>query len=116
STFGRMYISWERFDTSSVNSGMMIAWSDNEGESWSAPIKIGSDSGFFSQVKVGKEGTVYYSYSDYRSDGSPASHYLLISSDHGATFVRHKIADFLNYPYSNVEKLATLKGSRGIRA
>jgi hypothetical protein len=95
---------------------MMLAWSDNEGKNWSPPVKIGSDSGFFSQVKVGKAGKVFYTYSIYRSDGGIASHYLLTSSNYGTTFITHKIADFYNYPYSPDEKLVTLKGTRGIRA
>lgn len=116
STTGRVYVSWMHFDSDPGKEGLQLAWSDDLGQSWSAPQKVSNGSGFFSQVKIDKNGIVFYTYSDYRDDGSLADHYLLVSTDHGATFIRHKIADYRNYPYSAKQYYPTLKGSRGIRA
>jgi hypothetical protein len=116
STYGRIYVSWQRFDTAYNFALLELAWSDDEGKSWSPAARIQFDSGFFPQVKVDKHGNVFYSYSLYRDDGKFAGQYVLYSTDHGLTFSQHKIAEYLNYPYSKRERLGTLKGSGGIRA
>ncbi len=114
---GRVYLSWMHFDNDHPsNDGLQLAWSDNGGLTWSLPERIDSGAGFFSQVKVDNSGNIYYTYSNYRIDGGSAEHYLLISYDQGATFIRRKIADFYNYPYSRSQDKTTLKGVNGIRA
>ena len=113
---GRIYISWMHFDSDTSKEGLQLAWSDNLGQNWSTPIRIDNGSGFFSQVKVDRDGNVYYTYSEYKGDGTVGAHYLLVSYDHGATFIRRKIADYSNFPYSNKMHLPTLKGRDGFRA
>ena len=116
STNGRVYVSWSHSDTAASMNGLQLAWSDDNAANWSTPVRIDSGSGFFSQVKVDNVGNVFYTYSGYRDDGGVAEHYLLTSYDHGATFVRRKIADFHNYPYSVKQYVPTLKGTKGIRS
>ena len=115
-TNGRVYVSWMHFDADTSKQGLQLAWSDNLGQNWSAPVRIDNGSGFFSQVKVDRNGNVFYSYSEYKSDGSIGAHYLLISYDQGASFIRRKIADYINYPYSDKLHLPALKGRNGFRA
>ncbi len=112
---GRVYISWEHFDSDPSKNGLQLAWSDNAGSSWSAPVRIDSGTGFFSQVKVDNNGNVFYTYSQYTNNGDQEEHYLLISYDHGVTFIRRKIAEYYNYPYSISQQIPTLKGDRGIK-
>ncbi len=116
STNGRIYISWMHFDADTSKQGLQLAWSDNLAQNWSTPVRIDNGSGFFSQVKVDKDGNVFYTYSEYKGDGTPGAHYLLISFDQGATFIRRKIADYLNFPYSDKIFLPALKGRNGIQA
>jgi hypothetical protein len=115
-TNGRVYVSWMHYDPDTTKQGLQLAWSDNLGQNWSIPVRVDNNSGFFSQVKVDKDGNIFYSYSEYRSDGGVAAHYLVISYDQGATFVRRKIADFYNYPFSDKFEYPTLKGRSGVRA
>jgi len=116
STNGRVYVSWGHNGDDATTIGLHIAWSDDMGLTWSKPIRIDSGTGFFSQVKCDKDGNVFYTFSEYRNDGKSSEHLLLISYDHGATFVRRHIANYLNYPYSKSEYVPTLKGVKGIRA
>ncbi|MDP4219620.1 MAG: T9SS type A sorting domain-containing protein [Bacteroidota bacterium] len=115
-TNGRVYVSWMHFDSDPSKEGLQLAWSDNLGQNWSAPVKIDDGSGFFSQVKVDNNGNVFYTMSEYRGDGALAGQYMLISYDHGATFVRRKIADYFNFPISTKFQVPTLKGYNGIQA
>jgi hypothetical protein len=113
---GRIYVSWMHFDNDNPSKdGLQLAWSDNACLSWSSPVQIDSGTGFFSQVKVDNSGNVFYTYSHYTGNNGIAEHYLLISYDNGATFVRQKIADYFSYPYSTREYAPTLKGINGIR-
>jgi hypothetical protein len=115
-TNGRVYVSWMHFDADTSKQGLQLAWSDNLAQSWSEPVRIDNGSGFFSQVKVDKDGNVFYTYSEYVGDGTDGTHYLLISYDHGATFIRRKIGNYYNYPYSDREHIPTLKGASGFQA
>ena len=115
-TNGRVYISWMHFDLDTSKQGLQLAWSDNLGQNWSTPVRIDRGSGFFSQVKVDRNGNIFYTYSEYKGDGTLGEHYLLISYDQGATFVRRKIADYYNFPYSTKQRVPTLKGRDGIQA
>ena len=115
-TNGRVYISWMHFDVDSSKEGLQLAWSDNLGQNWSTPVRIDNGSGFFSQVKVDRNGNIFYTYSVYEGDNVLGTHYLLISYDQGATFIRRKIADYNNFPYSDKERVPTLKGKSGVQA
>ncbi|MEP7234185.1 MAG: T9SS type A sorting domain-containing protein [Ignavibacteriota bacterium] len=116
-TYGRLYVSWMHTEAKLSNCGLRLSWSDNQGLTWSAPKIIDSSTyGFFTQLKVDNYGKLFFTYSRFADVDSVAEHYLLVSHDNGESFIRQKIADYRNYPYSKEEGSPTLKGRKGVRA
>jgi len=106
----RLYVTWTRFDsgptgTATVDSPIVISYSDDQGRHWS-PLHEISGSAPFCSVQNGDQdgtacdedqfsvpvvdhrtGTLYVAFENFNTDGQTANRYLLVSStDGGATF------------------------------
>jgi hypothetical protein len=88
---GRLYLTWTDFNMSPIE--IRLAYSDNGGGTWSAPINVshvpspGSAYPQSSQPRVANDGTVYVGF-QYYPNGTYASAQDLINVSHdgGATF------------------------------
>ena len=94
--FGRLYVAWAEF-SGSGKSPIDLAYSDDDGASWTGPIRV-SDAGHqFDQdatPRVGPDGTVYVSYSNGPNERSTKANAALIakSTDGGNTWSRSFVA------------------------
>jgi hypothetical protein len=90
---GRIYAVWgdERF---SGDPDIALSWSDDRGDTWSAPARVNDDvigndaDQFFAWVTVDANGHVHVTYLDRRDDpdGLLLAMYLSTSTDGGVTF------------------------------
>jgi hypothetical protein len=110
--YGRIYLSWVHYDDGFGSQYLTVAWSSDQGESWSAPVTLSDSTGYFSSVKVGRNGVVFISSS---STNFNFLHSMLVSYDGGETFQSHSVAEFSEYP-QNIDARSSLKGDRGFRA
>ena len=116
--FGRVYLAWMHYSTtfSADSSGLKLAWSDDHGMTWTMPKFITKGQCAFSQLAVGKQGTLILSYSDYLSGtGYSGWHNFLVSTDGGLHFSEKKLSPYSDYP-SNATGWNALKGLNGFRA
>lgn len=76
---------------------VFVAWSDNGGTSWSAPVRVDDSpagyDGWMPEVAVGTDGRVYCAWYDWRdgataASGGESSIYLARSADGGATWTQ----------------------------
>jgi hypothetical protein len=94
--FGRLYVAWAEFNGHG-RSPIDLAYSDNDGASWTGPIHV-SDAGHqFDQdatPRVGPDGTVYVSYINGPNEGSTKNNAALIakSTDGGNTWSQSYVA------------------------
>ena len=94
--YGRLYVAWAEFNGSG-RSPIDLAYSDNDGASWTGPIRV-SDAGHqFDQdatPRVGPDGTVYVSYINSPNEASTKHNAVLIakSTDGGITWSRSAVA------------------------
>lgn len=89
---GRVYVVWndQRFGDPDI----LISWSDDDGDTWSAPARVNDDvlgndaDQFFPWVTVDDAGAVHVTFLDRRDDagGILFAMYLATSTDGGATF------------------------------
>jgi hypothetical protein len=94
--FGRLYVAWAEFNGSG-RSPIDLAYSDDDGASWTGPIRV-SDAGHqFDQdatPRVGPDGTVYVTYSNGPNEKSTKNNAALVakSTDGGNTWSRSAVA------------------------
>ena len=94
--FGRLYVAWAEFNGGG-RSPIDLAYSDNDGASWTGPIRV-SDAGHqFDQdatPRVGPDGTVYVSYINGPNEKSTKNNAALIakSTDGGNTWSKSYVA------------------------
>ncbi|HEY3462987.1 MAG TPA: sialidase family protein [Gaiellaceae bacterium] len=98
--FGRLYVAWAEF-SGGGKSPIDLAYSDNDGASWTGPIRV-SDAGHqFDQdatPRVGPDGAVYVSYTNGPNEKSTKSNAVLIAkstnggNSFGPSFVAAPIA------------------------
>lgn len=89
---GRIYAVWgdDRFGDADV----LLSWSSDQGNTWSAPIRVNDDvvangaDQFFPWVHVDEDGTVFVTFLDRREDAGNflISTWLATSTDGGQTF------------------------------
>lgn len=88
--FGRLYLAWAEFDGGG-RSPILLAYSDNDGLSWTGPIHV-SDAGHqFDQdatPRVGPDGSVYVSFTNGPNEKSTKGNAAMIakSTDGGNSF------------------------------
>jgi len=121
--YGRIYLTWVHFNDGTLvgGGGGRIAWSDNRGKSWSIPKRLSEYITRFSEVRVGKNGEVFITYSVSDNPDEPPRHIFLVSTDGGKTFKTKSIAEFLLYPPRSIDNRPSLKydnnnGDLGFRA
>ena len=113
---GRIYIVWQdHADNPFGDDLIMLSYSDDGGESWSAPQKINqtpsgtfTDQAFEPTVHVNDDGVVAVSYYDFRNDESgdgelTTDHWIVHSHDGGASWTEDHLAgpfDMHKAPYA----------------
>ncbi len=109
--YGRLYIAWMHYSGSaSYLDKRMIAYSDDKGMTWSKPMVMNTTYGYFSLLRVGRGGTVFFASSHRDSiTARGTNHAMMVSHDGGSTFTEHVIAPFTNYPQGSY--INQLKGS-----
>ena len=94
--YGRLYVAWAEF-SGSGRSPIDLAYSDNDGASWTGPIRV-SDAGHqFDQdatPRVGPDGTVYVTYSSGPNERSTKGNAALVakSTNGGRTWSASAVA------------------------
>jgi hypothetical protein len=114
---GRLYIAWNEFDTSGVVRHL-LAFSTDQGDSWSSPRPYTTTYGYFPLVRTGEKGTLFIASSteDDTDVASDNSHGMAVSTDGGRTFSRENlISEYTLYP-PNPNGYPGLKGDNGFRA
>jgi hypothetical protein len=115
--FGRLYVAWAEF-SGSGRSPIDLAYSDNDGASWTGPIRV-SDAGHqFDQdatPRVGPDGTVYVSFSNGPNERSTKNNAALIakSTDGGNTWSRSYVAAPIPAPATSLPN-ALYRGSTDV--
>lgn len=110
--YGRIYLSWVHYNDNFGSQYLTVSWSDDKGDSWSAPKYISDSTGYFSVLRVGANGTVFISSSS--TEGNNA-HWFMVSHDGGQSFQPHLVTEYIEYPI-NVDARPSLKGDHGFRA
>lgn len=94
--FGRLYVAWAEFNGSG-KSPIDLAYSDDDGASWTGPTRV-SDAGHqFDQdatPRVGPDGTVYVTYISGPNERSTKNNAALVakSTDGGNTWISSAVA------------------------
>lgn len=101
---GKLYISWCDQSNGYDNTDVWISSSDNEGITWSKPVKVNDDFGnkhqFFNWLTVDQEtGVIYIVFYDRRNyEDDETDVYLASSTDGGKTFLNERISDKPFFP------------------
>lgn len=121
SHYNRVYAVWDQFfsaDSLFLKEGLYIAWSDNDGYTWTTPKFLGA-SDDYQMCRTGKKGEIYVSCSDSSGLGQE----LFVSADFGLTFTEPALSIsssfFKSYPFFTSgfnSGFTGLKGSQGFRA
>ena len=128
--YGRVYVVWVHFLGNSIADGGSgkISWSDDKGKTWSIPNDFVDSVIMFSQIRIGKNGEIFISFSlskdydDTQSDdyNAAGTHNFLLSVDGGKSFQNSTLTDFILYPRRNNgfidDHRPALKGVEGFRA
>jgi hypothetical protein len=99
--FGRLFVAWAEF-SGAGRSPIDIAYSDDDGASWTGPIRVSDNGHQFDQdatPRVGPDGTVYVSWINGPNERSLKNNVAMIdkSTDGGATWgVDRVAADVVN--------------------
>jgi hypothetical protein len=112
---GRVYIAWTHFDFSDWAVTYLIAYSDDQGMMWSKPTEFTTNYGYFAQLRIGSQGTLYLASSSSDDTSVTNSHAIIVSHDGGSTFAEYPIASYNDYP-TNTNGVNGLKGYNGFRA
>lgn len=104
--YGRLYVAWAQFNGQG-RSPILLAYSDNDGATWTGPIPV-SDAGHqFDQdatPRVGPDGSVYVSYINGPNEKSTKSNSAMIakSTDGGNTFGPSYVAAPIDAPATSL--------------
>jgi len=107
-THGRIYINYTDQSNGENNTDVWIIYSDDQGDTWSTPIRVNQDKTeahqFFTWMDVDQStGYVYAIYYDRRNyDDNFTDVYLSISKDGGVTFNDFLVSDTPFEPKSSV--------------
>ena len=101
-TSGNLYVTWA--DISLGDSDVFLAYSHDNGDSWTGPIRVNNDNAsngidqFFPAVSVSEEGWVHVTFYDRRNDANNTllEYWWAVSFDGGVTFP-------VNLPLSDVQ-------------
>jgi hypothetical protein len=104
--FGRLYVAWAEF-SGSGRSPIDLAYSDNDGVSWTGPIRVSDPGHQFDQdatPRIGPDGTVYVSYINSPNETGTKNTAALIakSTDGGNTWSRSYLAAKIPAPATSL--------------
>ena len=105
---GRIYVNWSDQRNGTDDTDIWLIHSDDQGKSWSNPLKVNDDSGqkhqFFTWMDIDeKTGYLYIVFYDRRNyDDNLTDVYLAYSMDGGQTFANKKINTNPFTPTDNV--------------
>ena len=95
---GRIYVNWTDQRNGETNTDVWLSYSDNQGISWSEPIKVNQDKTerqqFFTWMDIDQSnGNIYFVYYDRRNyDDNRTDVFMATSTDGGLTFSEQKIS------------------------
>jgi hypothetical protein len=96
---GRLYLNWADQRNGKQNTDIFMKYSDDQGKTWSEPIKVNQDNSqkhqFFTWMAIDQtNGNLYFVYFDRRNyTDSKTDVYLSISKDGGKTFEDKRISE-----------------------
>jgi hypothetical protein len=105
---GRVYIAWSDQRAGAGDTNVYLISSDDQGDSWSAPVRVNDDSSgrhqFFHWLTVDPAtGSLYLVFYDRRNTAGDATEvYLAQSTDGGASFVNTLISETPFTPWEGV--------------
>jgi hypothetical protein len=105
---GRIYVNWTDQRNGETNTEVWLSCSDNQGVSWSEPIKVNQDKTerqqFFTWMDIDQSnGNIYFVYYDRRNyDDNRTDVYMATSTDGGLTFSEQKISTSPFIPSDNI--------------
>ena len=112
---GRLYVVWVHFVVDMTQfqiseTDLQIAYSDNNGDTWSDPVIVDNIPGQFPSIHTGKFGEVFVSYSDNVNYVQLLYH----GKNDLSSFSKHEVSDFTTF-LANVDGRESLKGRNGFR-
>lgn len=105
---GRLYLNWCDQRNGEDDTDVFMSYSDDQGSSWSTPVKVNQDESGNHQVFTWmavdpSNGYLYFVYYDRRNyEGNETDVYISRSKDGGLTFVDERISDRLFTPNPDV--------------
>ena len=86
--FGRIYVSWTRFNFNNFTSPILLSHSDDGGATWSNPVQVNGGRNQGSYPAVGPKGEVYVAFVN---SGPPQTIMVATSLDGGNSFTRQVV-------------------------
>jgi hypothetical protein len=82
---GRVYVAWTRWSIGGVDGQVLLAYSDDQGQTWSEPVEVGSGTGanWGVHLAVGNDGSLYAAC---WNGTKPGSLWITHSTDGGTSF------------------------------
>jgi hypothetical protein len=105
---GRIYLNWADQRNGKDDTDSWLCYSDNQGETWSQPVKVNQDKGkkhqFFTWMTIDQSnGNIHVIYMDRRNHSDHQTDvYLSTSSDGGQTFTDYKLSEKAFLPNDKV--------------
>ena len=96
---GRVYVNWTDQRNGEDNTDVWLSYSDNAGDTWSAPTKVNQDSSgshqFFTWMDIDPcNGNIYFVYYDRRNyNDNRTDVYVATSTDGGITFLEQRVSE-----------------------
>lgn len=96
---GRVYVNWTDQRNGEDNTDVWLSYSDNAGDTWSAPTKVNQDSSgshqFFTWMDIDPcNGNIYFVYYDRRNyNDNRTDVYVATSTDGGTTFLEQRVSE-----------------------
>jgi hypothetical protein len=105
---GRIYVNWADQRNGEDDTDIWLAWSDDGGDTWTAPQRVNDDppgrQQFFTWMTIDQtNGYVYFVFYDRRKyTNNQTDVYMAVSRDGGQSFINFKVSETPFTPYSNI--------------
>ncbi len=110
--FGRVYLSWTQFSRNFLTANVRLVSSDDQGNTWSSPVIVFDSLCEYSQVRTGKYGEVFVSFSSYFDTAAAPRHYFAVSTNGGLSFDVKRLTPFVDFPRGYWSYLKGITGPR----